>query len=295
LRAAATRGVAVDVTVDAWGSIGSVRQVVTALRAAGCRARAFNRPHLRGLLRIGRNHRKLLLVDDEVAFIGGINIGDRFTAWSDVAVEVRGRAALALARRLDGEHRVAQLGPTRIHLSRLGGGGRLFRRYVKAFGAARERLVVAHSYFLPGPRLIHRLVAAARRGVDVTLLLPGRSDVPLAHVAMGALYAPLLQAGVRIYEWQPSVLHAKLAVIDRRTLLVGSFNLDPYSLANLEALVVTDDRDVARAADAWIIARLAHARRISAGDGSRLGRLAGALLLWLVRALARLMRTAPRA
>jgi cardiolipin synthase len=292
LTAAARRGVRVEIVIDAWGSIGAAGAVVSSLRAGGCRARVYNRLHLGGLLRLGRNHRKLLIVDDQLAFVGGINIGDRFAGWADVAVEIAGAPALALSRRLDGEHEVEQHGATRIHLSRLGGGRRLFRRYLKAFSAARERLVVAHSYFLPGPRLIHRLVAAAHRGVEVVLLLPGRSDVPLARVAMAALYAPLVRAGVRIYEWQPSVLHAKLAVIDRRTLLVGSFNLDPYSLANLEALVISDDRPAARAGDAWVSARVAQARPVRDGEGSRVGRIAGALLLWLVRALARLMRAA---
>lgn len=288
---AAARGVAVDVTIDAWGSLGSARAIVARLRAAGCRARVFNQLHFGGLLRLGRNHRKLLIVDGEVAIVGGINIGERFAGWSDVAVEVRGAPASALARRLDGEHRVAQDGPTRIHLSRLGGGRRLFRRYVKAFAAARRRLLVAHSYFLPGSKLVHQLIAAARRGVDVVLLLPGRSDVPLAKMATAVFYEPLLRAGVRIFEWQPSVLHAKMAVVDGRTLLVGSFNLDPYSLANLEALVVSDDRQAAAAGEAWMQARLWKAREIRSADGHRLGRWLGALVLWLARALARLMRS----
>jgi cardiolipin synthase len=179
-------------------------------------------------------------------------------------------------------------------LSRLGGGRRLFRRYLKAFAAARERLLVAHSYFLPGPLLIHRLTAAARRGVDVALLLPGRSDVPLARLAMGALYSPLLRAGVRIYEWRSSVLHAKMAVVDRRTLLVGSFNLDPYSMANLEVLVIADDAAAAIAGDCWIADRLAQATRVTSAGGLAgwLGHLVGMFVIWLARILAKLMRRA---
>jgi cardiolipin synthase len=294
LSAAARRGVRVDVVLDAWGSMGSGSDVVSALRAGGCRARVFNRLRLRRLFRLGRDHRKLLVVDDNVVFVGGINIGDRFADWSDVAVEIRGTPARALGRRLRGERRVPQLGPTRIHLSRLGGGRRLYHRYVKAFAAARERLLVAHSYFLPGPRLIRRLTAAARRGVDVALLLPGRSDVPLVRLAMGALYAPLLRAGVRIYEWRSSVLHAKMAVIDRKTLLVGSFNLDPYSLANLEVLVISDDATAAEAGDCWIAERLAEATRVTSAGGifGWLGHAVGSFVLWLARVLARLMRRA---
>jgi cardiolipin synthase len=294
LAAAARRGVQVEVVLDAWGSAGSSEAVVSALRANGCGARVFNRLRLGGLFRLGRNHRKLLVVDDSVVIVGGINIGDRFSDWSDVAVEVRGAPAGALARRLRGEREVPQLGPTRIHLSRLGGGRRLFRRYVKAFAVAEERLFVAHSYFLPGPRLIRRLTAAARRGADVALLLPGRSDVPLVRLAMGALYAPLLRAGVRIYECRSSVLHAKMAVIDRKTLLIGSFNLDPYSMANLEVLVITDDAAAAAAGDCWIAERLAEAVPVTSAGGLAgwLGHLVGTLVLWLARVLAKLMRRA---
>jgi len=294
LAAAARRGVDVHATIDAWGSVGSGERVITELRAAGCRARAFNRFHLRGFFRIGRNHRKLLVVDDRVAFVGGINIGARFSDWSDVAVELRGAAAAVLGRRLRGEREVAQIGPTRVHLSRLGGGRRLFRRYIKAFAGARRRLWVAHSYFLPGPSLVRQLCAAARRGVDVRLLLPGRSDVPLVKLATSALYAPLLAAGVRIYEYRDSVLHAKLAVIDERTVLVGSFNLDPYSLANLEVLVVADHAAAAADCERWIGACLTRAARITTPGGATgwLGHLVGLVVVWIAGVLARLMRRA---
>lgn len=295
LTAAARRGVQVDVEIDGWGSLGASAHVVADLRAGGCRARVFNRIRLRSLFRIGRNHRKLLVVDDRVVLVGGVNIGDRYADWCDVAVEARGRVAHSVGRRLRGERYVAQPGPTRVHLSPLGGGRRLYRQYVKAFGAARKRLWVAHGYFFPSPRLIRRLISAARRGVDVALLVPGRSDLPLVRLATAVALAPLRAAGVRIYECRSTILHAKMAVIDGERLLVGSFNLDPFSMANLEALVITDEESAARSAERWLAGQLLAARSTGSVEraDSRFGHLIGVFVLWLVRVLARLMLRAP--
>ena len=126
------------------------------------------------------------------------------------------------------------------------------RRYLKAFARARERIHVAHGYFLPDRRVIRAITAAARRGVQVRLLLAGRSDVLFARMATRSLYRRLLAAGVEIHEWSGSVLHAKVATVDGQCLLVGSFNLDPFSLANLEALVEVTDPRIVEQGEAWI-------------------------------------------
>jgi cardiolipin synthase len=257
LSAAAARGVAVEVVVDGWGSMTAGNQIVERLSAAGCRARVHNRLRWGFLGRLHRNHRKLLLVDGSVAVLGGINIGDQFTDWEDVALELRGPACHALARRIAGEHFVEQRGPIRVHLSRMGGGARLRRMYVKAFASARRRIRLAHGYFLPDAGMVRRLVAASRRGVSVALLLAGHSDVPLGHLATASLDGRLGRAGIRIAEWNDSVLHAKLAVVDSRRVLLGSFNLDPFSLVCLEALVIVDDARLAAEAERWIERRLA--------------------------------------
>jgi cardiolipin synthase len=287
LSAAAARGVRVRVRVDAWGSIGSAGRVVECLAAAGCDAAVHNRLRFGFLGRWNRNHRKLLLVDGEVAILGGINIGDLYAEWADAAVELRGPACAVIERRLAGERFVEQAGPVRVFLSRMGGGWRLRRCYFKAFSAARRRIEVAHAYFLPDAKLMRTLARAARRGVEVLLLLPAKSDVPLAHMATTAQYRKLLRAGVRILEWGGGVLHAKLAVVDGQRLLVGSFNLDPFSLANLEALVVADDGAAAADAQAWIARRAAEAHPATAPfRWTWLGRLVNGLL----RMFARLMR-----
>jgi cardiolipin synthase A/B len=270
LAGAARRGVAVRVLLDGWGSARDGRAIAAALRLAGCVARVYH-PLLALLVgHLGRNHRKLLLVDDEVAFLGGINIGDENLAdgptpgWADLALELRGPACAQLGRMLRREPPGPSGAALRVWLCGLGGGWRLRRRYLEAFAGARRGIQVAHGYFLPDAGVVRALTAAARRGVLVRLLLAGRSDVPFARAASRSLYRRLLSAGVRIHEWDASVLHAKLATVDGRRLLVGSFNLDPFSLANMEALVEVADGRVVAQGDAWILDHLARSREVTA-------------------------------
>lgn len=255
---AARRGVKVRVVIDGWGSARGGRQVAAALQAEGCSVKVHNRLLAALIGRIGRNHRKILLVDDEVAYLGGINIGDENVAdgsgpgWADVAVEIRGRQCRRLGQLLRRQPLEPIDTSLRIVLCGLGGGWRLRRRYLDAFDTARVRIHVAHGYFLPDKGVVRAIVAAARRGVEVRLLLAGRSDVPFARAASRSLYRQLLLEGVRIHEWDDSVLHAKIAAVDGRRLLVGSFNLDPFSLANLETLVDVEDPRVVAQAETWI-------------------------------------------
>lgn len=271
---AVSRGVAVEVSIDGWGSALGGRAVAAALREAGCAVRIHNR--LLALLvgRFGRNHRKILLVDDEVAFLGGINIGDENVdegeqeGWADLALEIRGPQCARLGQMI---RRVPQRpveSSLRLYLSGLGGGWRMRRRYLKAFARARRRIHVAHGYFLPDPGVVRAITAASRRGVEVRLLLAGRSDIPFARAATRSLYRRLLGAGVHIHEWSGSVLHAKVATVDGQLLLVGSFNLDPFSLANLEALVEVDDTHVVDQAEAWIQDHFARSRKMTCVEAS---------------------------
>ena len=255
---AASRGVAVQIVVDGWGSARSGRAIVAALRDAGCKVRIYNRLLALLIGRFGRNHRKILLVDDEVAFLGGINIGDENVGaagtlgWADLALEIRGPQCSRLGQMIRHERREPIVSSLRILLSGLGGGWRLRRRYIQAFASARQRIHVAHGYFLPDRGIVRAITAAARRGVQVRLLLAGLTDVPFARAATRSLYRRLLAAGVTIHEWRGSVLHAKVAAIDGLRLLVGSFNLDPFSLANLEVLVEVADARVVEEGEAWI-------------------------------------------
>jgi cardiolipin synthase A/B len=298
LARAAGRGVKVKVIVDGWGSARSGLAVAAALREAGCEARVYHR--LFGMLvgRFGRDHRKILLVDDEVAFLGGINIGDEnvgdgeHPGWADLALEVRGPQCARLGQMMRRESLDPVNSSLRIYLCGLGGGWRLRRRYLEAFASARLRIHVAHGYFLPDRGVVRAITAAARRGVEVHLLLAGRSDIPFARAASRSLYRRLLAAGVIIHEWSDSVLHAKVATIDGHRLLVGSFNLDPFSLANLEALVEVDDRHVAAQGEAWIQDHFARSRPVTSVEAS--SRLRRWLLDPLGRGVARLAEASSR-
>jgi cardiolipin synthase len=305
LAQAARRGVRVQVLVDGWGSARGGRAVAAALREAGCTVRIYNRLLAMLIGRFGRNHRKILLVDDEVAFLGGINIGDENVGeagrpgWADLALEIRGPQCVWLGQMIRNEPRRPIDSSLRIYLSGLGGGWRLRRRYLKAFASARQRIHVAHGYFLPDLGVIRAITAAARRGVEVRLLLAGISDVPFARAATRSLYRRLFAAGVHIHEWSGSVLHAKVATVDGRRLLVGSFNLDPFSLANLEALVEVADPKVVEGGEAWIQDHFARSRPMTSLEASmRLSRWLldplGFLVARLTEAASRLIATRRR-
>jgi len=303
LCAAARRGVDVRVQVDGVGSLGSEGELADRLRACGAKVRTFN--PLTGLWsgRWWRNHRKMLLVDGTVAFVGGINVSEAYAhdeqsgrrGWADVALELRGELAAELARRLRGGRLAPPAGPVRVWLSGLRGGLRLQGRYREALKGAREEVLLAHAYFLPSGAFVRALCAAARRGVKVRLLLAGKSDVPLARAATARLYGRLLSAGVEVREWTGSTLHAKAAVVDGRTVLVGSFNLDALSLVNLETLLEVEDGDVAGALRAWMERHLSEARDVE-GDWQRMGWLertvlgvVGTLVVRVQVAVARLL------
>jgi cardiolipin synthase len=243
LARAAGRGVSVQVQIDGWGSARGGRAVARALEAAGCQVRIYNRLLALLIGRFGRNHRKLLLVDDQVAFLGGINIGDENVnasarpGWADLCLEIHGPQCARLGQMIRREPLRWIHSALRLSVCGLGGGWRLRRRYLQAFAHARQRIHIAHGYFLPDRGIVRVITSAARRGVEVRLLLAGQSDIPFARAATRRLYRRLLAAGVHIHEWNGSVLHAKVATVDGACLLLGSFNLDPFSLANQMCIV----------------------------------------------------------
>ncbi len=279
LVAAARRGVQVDGTIDGFGSPDLSKHFLDTLAQAGVRVHMFD-PGKRLLGQrlnvLRRMHRKIVVVDAAVAFVGGINYSaDHLAdfgpeAKQDYAVEIRGplvaeihrftHAALAQGQRYQ---RVRhwwrwrkQLRTTPDDLPPLGSAAALFvvrdntdhqsdieRHYRIAIRAARQRIVIANAYFFPGYRFIRELRRAARRGVDVRLILQGQPDMPIVKTAASTLYHHLLAAGVRIYEYTDRPLHGKVAVMDDEWATVGSSNLDPMSLAlNLEANVIIRDR-----------------------------------------------------
>ncbi len=258
---AAQRGVNVLMLLDGFGSMGLDGKDCDKLREAGVALRFFNPlawGHLGNVLM--RDHRKLLIVDGQVAFTGGFGAVDEFIdAWFDVAVRIEGPVVadwLQLFARLwgspltrgDGDPALVQRlkahgQPTaeRTMLGRVmwGQGYRyqairhsLHQRVM----TARQRIWVCTPYFVPTLSLRRRLARAARRGVDVRLLLPGDThDHPGVRYAGQRFYGRLLRAGVRIYEYQPGFIHAKISLADT-WVSVGSCNFDHWSLQwNLEA------------------------------------------------------------
>jgi cardiolipin synthase len=257
---AARRGVRVEVAVDGYGTADLPDGFVSGLTDAGVSFHAFDpQPRLAGMRTnlFRRLHRKIVVIDGERAFIGGINysadhLGDFGPmAKQDYAVEVTGPVVAqvhAASRRLmapvlepPSEIRpvTATTGTsTAVLVER---DNRLRRtdieaHYLLALRSARQRVVVANAYFFPGYRLLRELRNAARRGVEVTLILQGQPDMRWVRALSRLLYNYLLRDGVRIHEYCQRPLHGKVALVDDEWATVGSSNLDPLSLSfNLEA------------------------------------------------------------
>lgn len=271
---ASRRGIAVSIVVDGWGSLGFTGEILERVRSAGGKARVYNPPRHMLVGRLVRNHRKVLVVDHDIAFVGGINIGERYAAWDDLAVQLTGPVCKTLKRELSSKRSATRIdADVRILLSGFRGGQLLRREYLEAITGAQERVLLAHAYFLPDRGILHALCAAARRNVHVTLLVPHKSDVWLSALGTRRLYRRLLAAGVRIHELTGRILHTKAAVADGRRSLVGSFNLDPLSLTNLEALVCLEDPTFGAALEGWIVSRIANALEVTVADATPLGLL----------------------
>lgn len=287
---AARRGVRVDLTVDGWGSPSFSHGFVSALVDAGVRFHVFD-PHSRPLgLRLHlfrRMHRKLLIVDGRVAFVGGINYSaDHLLdygpgAMQDYSVELEGpivRDIRAFAARQAAVHppppaepsaAAPRAGDARVLFSTRDNAHRrtdIERRYRRAIRAAKHEVLIANAYFFPSHGLLSELRRAARRGVAVTLILAGRSDERIATFGARALYKHLIRAGVHVFEYGPRPFHGKVALIDDEWATVGSSNLDPLSLSlNLEANVFIRDAGFNRCLrDRLLTLRDADCRRIEA-------------------------------
>lgn len=256
----AESGVRVRLLVDAFGSLGCFsRRTERELRSAGAQVRRFHRWQWQDPWRYNRrNHRKLLVVDRHYAFLGGFNIHEHSSLvhsgpsrWRDTHVHFEG----ALAREAEAlfdlfwyrrwrHHHTLRLPATDVLASNHNNYTRQRLRYLvdDILGSARSRLWVSTPYFVPDHLMQRRLLRAVQRGVDVRVLVPGKSDVPLAHWASRAAYAKLLHGGVRIFEYLPRMLHAKVVVADGEWCMVGTSNLDYRSLRhNYELNLLSSD------------------------------------------------------
>lgn len=299
LARAAARGVNVHVIVDGFGARDFAPRFRAMLESAGARVLVF-RPKISPLTlrrnRLRRMHRKLAVVDAQCAFVGGINIIDDFHTLGptpprfDFAVRIEGPlvldvrlAAASLWSRLAWLHfrrRSRQPGPDPA-VSPVRGAQRAalvvrdnirHRRdiedaYLELIDAARTEVLIAVAYFLPGRRFRRALVDAAGRGVKVVLLVQGLTDHLIMHYASRALFGVFLDAGIEIYEYTESELHAKVAVFDGAYACVGSSNIDPFSLLLArEANVFVADQAFATELRASLLEACAKARPVPSRD-----------------------------
>jgi cardiolipin synthase len=279
------RGAAVRVLVDAVGSIGLSSSFWDPLAQAGGEARWFNPVTLKRFW--FRNHRKLLVCDERVAFVGGFNIAPEFegdgiaSGWRDVGLKVEGPLAVELKasfeemfaradfqhkrfmglRRFDAKKSVARPGE-QLLFSGPGRGRSPVKAALRADLARARDARIVMAYFLPTWRLRHDLARVVRRGGRVQLILAGKSDVSLSQLAARSLYRRFLRSGLEIYEYEPQILHAKLIVIDD-VVYVGSSNLDQRSLhINYELMLRFEGQRIAGQAREVFTECLGHCRPI---------------------------------
>jgi cardiolipin synthase A/B len=281
LQRKAAEGVRVALIYDAVGSIATPEDFFGRLNQGGVATCAFNpvnpakRPGVWGINH--RDHRKILVIDDEVAFTGGINISRVYGSgsasrargqaeaalddgWRDTQIELRGPVAPAMSRlfaqtwadqgckgRIGGEaptrarHEPGERIVKLLASDPRDDSNRIYIALLGAVQAARKSVRLTMAYFAPGEEFVAALADAARRGVEVELVLPGRSDFALILHAGRSYYTDLLEAGVKLYEMEHAMMHAKTAVIDGVFSTVGSSNLDWRSLVannELNAIVL---------------------------------------------------------
>jgi cardiolipin synthase len=261
----ARSGVAVHVVVDWMGSRGSGR-LLDELRAAGAQVRVFNPPRLASPLGwVTRDHRKTIVIDGHVGFVSGLCISDKWVGnpakrmepWRDTGIELRGPAVADLAAAFaqvwqacgeplppgsPTEAREAA-GDTRLRvIAGVPNATGTYRLDLAIASLARKHLWLTDAYFVGTSAYVQSLAAAARDGVDVRLLVPGASDIPALQPLSRAGYRGLLEAGVRVYEWNGTMLHAKSAVADGMWTRIGSTNLNLASwMGNYELDVAIED------------------------------------------------------
>jgi cardiolipin synthase A/B len=281
-------GIHVRVLYDWLGSVGTSRGFWRYLQSAGVEVRAFHRPRLLDLVRnLSRNHRKLVVADGSRAVVGGLCIGCEWTGerhshgqpWRDTAVDIRGPAAAVLDQtfvqvwQLTGTQvppdqvagTVAPAGEAELRvISGEPGQERAYRVIEFLAVGSIERLWITDAYLVAPPRLVQALQDSARDGVDVRLLVPGSSDLPLVRNLTRIGYRELLRSGVRIYEWEGPMLHAKTITCDRRWVRIGSSNLNPSSLlGNYELDVLIEDPGLADAMEDQFRHDIARSREVA--------------------------------
>ncbi|HEV2306667.1 MAG TPA: phospholipase D-like domain-containing protein [Candidatus Acidoferrales bacterium] len=297
LEAKAREGVSVQLIYDWFGARGAASFLFwRRLRKAGVEVRCFNPPRLDDPIEsLRRDHRKCIVVDGRIGFVSGLCVGQSWLGdpprsippWRDTGVKIEGPAVLDLDRAFgrmwnslasnlaeaetSSESHVAPAGDVslRIVASEPSMAG-LYRLDLLVTALARRSMWLTDAYFLGTPSYVQSLRAAAFDGVDVRLLLPRTSDVPMVRALSRVGYRTLLESGVRIFEWNGSMLHAKTAVADGRWSRVGSTNLNMASwTSNYELDVVVEDESFAEAMREMYLDDLEHSTEIILNESTK--------------------------
>lgn len=291
LSSAAQRGVKVRVVLDAFGASRMDAALVQRMEDAGCEFTWFNPVRWYSLGRFNhRTHRKVMVIDGRLGFTGGVGIGEEWTGdaqdaehWRDDHFRLEGPVVRFLQGSFAENWRQATgdvlagsgtfpdlepAGDVRVGVINTGPAGatsEIGLSYWLMFRGARERIYVTTPYFVPDPDLELGLEDAARRGLDVRLLVPNHhQDSRMVRYASQTWYHDLLRAGVRLYEFQPTLIHAKTVTADREWAIVGSANFDSRSFQlNFEIAVVVFDSSFVEALDASFEKDLLRAREIT--------------------------------
>ncbi len=280
-------GVKVRILYDSVGTLGTPDAFFERLRAAGIELHAVNPVNpfkLRGpWLPNNRDHRKILVVDGRIGFTGGVNISETYSnsslfhsrhrdnssvGWRDTHLQIEGPAVAALQTVFlqtwnalsDQPVAGAEVFPplpamgskaVRVVASEPHGQMEIYEAYIQAIHAARQRIYLTAAYFVPDAAMLEALTDAARRGVDVKIVVPGVPEGGMVFYASHALFEPMLRGGIRLFQMREAVLHAKTAVIDGHWSTVGSANMDTRSfLHNSELNVIVIDEAFGSAMEA---------------------------------------------
>jgi len=275
----AREGVAIRFIYDDFGSRSSRRKVVRRLRAAGIKIFPFYKMTLLALgIRVNyRNHRKIIVVDSRVAFVGGINISDRYVNnssvkkklfWRDTHLRIEGPGVLYLqylflcdwnfCAKDNLEFNELFFPPVSSwpvngdKIVQIAGSGpdsdepTILFSLLQAINLATEEILISTPYFIPGESILDALIVSSLGGVSVKVLVPGTSDSVLVNAAARSYYGDLLQAGVEIYRYTKGFVHAKTTVVDRKIAIVGTANMDARSFElNFEVNAIVYDSEVA--------------------------------------------------
>lgn len=302
LVAKAAEGVAVRVIYDHVGSLGTSNSFFRRLKRGGVEASPFFKVTfpLLGTHINWRNHRKIVVVDDAVAYVGGMNIADRYShdrnggrRWRDTHLRLRGPVVAALqysfavdwnftggglielcqpdaAEAVETEARGTAIGGVCAQLITSGPTNQwsnVSMSFHKAIANARRRVYIQTPYFLPTEGLLRALESAALAHVDVRLMMPERSDSAMLTYASASYIAECLRAGIKVYLYKPGMLHSKMLLVDDELVSVGSTNFDFRSFDyNFEANIFLYGREANAAADELFKADMAECRRVQPGE-----------------------------